>query len=106
MQIADFGLSRPLGETPALGTLAYSAPETLAVGPAGKPADVYSFGVVLWEMLHCAPPYPGLLEAQVCAGVLDGTLRPRFERGAPAPPAASAPSVDHAAAAMTGQDCP
>ena len=53
LQVSDFGLSRPinLGETHislgnALGTIAYTAPETFATNMAKKPSDVYAFGVM------------------------------------------------------------
>ena len=52
-QVADFGLSQPLelGATHAsmggaLGTIAYTAPETLVTNRMKKPSDVYAFGIL------------------------------------------------------------
>jgi hypothetical protein len=36
-------------------------------------------------MYYCQPPYEGLLDAQVCVGVIEGTLRPEFDPACPAP---------------------
>ncbi|MFD0894250.1 serine/threonine protein kinase [Luteolibacter ambystomatis] len=72
VKIADFGISRMLGETVeehaaggaaplhaptlAVGTPAYAAPEQLAAAPLDPRADLYSLGVVLCEMLTCMRP--------------------------------------------------
>lgn len=72
VKIADFGISRMLGEaveeqaaggaaplqapTLAVGTPAYAAPEQLAAAPLDPRADLYSLGVVLCEMLTCTRP--------------------------------------------------
>lgn len=36
-------------------------------------------------MYYCKAPYDGLIEAQVCVGVSEGTLRPEFDQDCPAP---------------------
>ena len=106
-KVADFGLSRHIEETvqPTRGlqgsnklssfnsqsslessssagvggTTAYLPPEAFDDPTSrGCPADVYAFGIILWQMYYCSIPYEGLLEAQVCAGVVGGWLRPEF----------------------------
>ncbi|KAL4513700.1 hypothetical protein Ndes2437A_g00605 [Nannochloris sp. 'desiccata'] len=67
------------------GTTAYLPPEAFEDStPRGRPGDVYAFGVMLWSMYYCKNPYEGMLEAQVCAGVLNGWLRPEFTEDCPA----------------------
>lgn len=67
------------------GTTAYLPPEAFENSTArGKPGDVYAFGIMLWSMYYCKNPYKGMMEAQVCAGVLDGWLRPEFTEDCPA----------------------
>jgi serine/threonine protein kinase len=67
------------------GTTAYMPPEAFENSTTrGKAGDVYAFGVMLWSMYHCKVPYEGMLEAQVCAGVLNGWLRPEFTEDCPA----------------------
>lgn len=71
VKIADFGISRMLGDTVeepgqgtvaihaptlAVGTPAYAAPEQLASAPLDPRADLYSLGVVLCEMLTGVRP--------------------------------------------------
>ncbi|MES2467860.1 MAG: serine/threonine-protein kinase [Verrucomicrobiota bacterium] len=61
VRIADFGLTKLLGATPAvsgrtltgaaLGTPEYTAPEQLRGGTVDHRADIYSLGVMLYEML-------------------------------------------------------
>jgi serine/threonine protein kinase len=90
-KVADFGLARHTAEMgiaeeggcPA-GTPAYLPPEAFD-GPAAPACgwDVYAFGVILWVMWHCENPYERLHEAQVCAGVLGGWLRPEWKPGCP-----------------------
>jgi serine/threonine protein kinase len=67
------------------GTTAYLPPEAFENSATrGLPGDVYAFGVMLWSMYYCKNPYEGMLEAQVCAGVLNGWLRPEFTEDCPA----------------------
>lgn len=86
-KVADFGLSWHVGEgvngNEGGGTPAFTAPEAFEGGGGGKPGDVYAFGILLWCMYHCAEPFEGLLEAQVCVGVCEGHLRPKFEDTCP-----------------------
>jgi len=61
-KIADFGVSRLVGQsiiaaTTTLGTPLYMSPEAAAGNPVGPPADIYSLGVILFEMLTGRPPY-------------------------------------------------
>jgi hypothetical protein len=62
--LADFGLTRRLGEQEApaadgrsLGTLAYVAPEQIEARPVDGRADVYALGCMLFECLTSRPPY-------------------------------------------------
>eukprot|EP00891_Asterochloris_glomerata_P006439 jgi/Astpho2/6439/e_gw1.00094.16.1_t len=91
-KVSDFGLSRPLLESEDevaagnhVGTIMYSAPEIFATSRLTKPGDVYAFGIMLWEMFYCQTAYEGLIEAQICVGVCDGTLRPEFDDTCPMP---------------------
>lgn len=85
-KVADFGLARAavggsIGDT--IGTTIYAAPEVLAGENAGPAADVYSFGILLHEMFHSTHAYDGLLEGQIMAGVMNGTLRPSWDGDCP-----------------------
>ena len=42
-------------------------------------------GPAVWEMFYCQTAYEGLIEAQICVGVCDGTLRPEFDDTCPLP---------------------
>src|SRR5215471_1980778 len=70
--LADFGLSRRLGEDVSalgsglsLGTPAYVAPEQIAGGEVQGRADQYSLGCLLVECLTGQPPFPRGSEAAV-----------------------------------------
>ncbi len=39
----------------------------------------------MWEMFYCESAYEGLMEAQICVGVCDGSLRPHFNDTCPLP---------------------
>jgi len=39
----------------------------------------------VWEMFYCESAYEGLMEAQICVGVCDGSLRPQFNDTCPLP---------------------
>lgn len=45
--------------------------------------EVHSAAV--WEMFYCMAAYDGLMDAQICVGVCDGTLRPHFNESCPLP---------------------
>lgn len=64
-RLADFGISRALGEAPltmtgeVLGTAHYLSPEQVQGQPAGPASDVYSLAVVGYEMLTGSRPFEG-----------------------------------------------
>lgn len=39
----------------------------------------------VWEMFYCESAYEGLMEAQICLGVSEGSLRPQFNETCPLP---------------------
>jgi len=62
--LADFGLSRRLGEagaalnaTQSLGTVDYAAPEQIRAEEVDGRADLYSLGCLLYECLAGEPPF-------------------------------------------------
>lgn len=69
VKVADFGLSRCLGETDqplnltqsgvAMGTPLYMSPEQVQGKPADPRSDMYSFGVTCYHMLAGEPPFRG-----------------------------------------------
>jgi eukaryotic-like serine/threonine-protein kinase len=64
-RLADFGISRALGEAPltqtgeVLGTAHYLSPEQVQGQPAGPASDIYSLAVVGYEMLTGVRPFAG-----------------------------------------------
>lgn len=64
-RLADFGISRALGEAPltqtgeVLGTAHYLSPEQVQGQPAGPASDIYSLAVVGYEMLTGMRPFAG-----------------------------------------------
>ncbi len=102
-KVADFGLSwhveensenennQSINSTNSItagsvgGTTAYLPPEAFENSACrGPPGDVYAFGIMLWSMYYCKAPYEGMMEVQVCAGVMNGWLRPEFTQDCPA----------------------
>jgi serine/threonine protein kinase len=69
-KIGDYGLakfisaSRRGGQTEAIGTLHYMAPE-IAKGEYGKEIDFYSLGIILFEMLTGKLPFEGQSAGEV-----------------------------------------
>jgi calcium/calmodulin-dependent protein kinase I len=60
IKIADFGLSKVVGETPlktACGTPGYVAPEVLQCNGYGKEVDLWSTGVIMYILLCGFPPF-------------------------------------------------
>ena len=102
-KVADFGMSRHVEEVSSAashpptssglqcekdsivgGTLNYLAPEAFeAPTMRGRPSDVYAYGILMYEMYHCRAPYEGMLDAQICVGVVEGWLRPEFAQECP-----------------------
>jgi serine/threonine protein kinase len=64
-RIADFGISRDLGQPTAThtffgaGTLPYMAPELWQMQPATIKTDLYSFGCLAFEVFAGRRPFPG-----------------------------------------------
>jgi serine/threonine-protein kinase CTR1 len=84
VKVADFGLSRSVGETAdatmtACGTPSWAAPEVLRRDHYTHKADVYSFGICLWEMITRKRPYGTLKPYQVVISVASEGLRPNLE---------------------------
>ncbi len=76
-RVADFGLSRTFAASTVtgIGTVAWSAPETLSAGKESDcPADVYSYGVVLWELGTGLAPFGDVPPIAVALGVMQRTL--------------------------------
>jgi eukaryotic-like serine/threonine-protein kinase len=65
VKICDFGIARMLGaglasmtgETEALGTVSYMAPERVGDHPVDHRVDLYGLGCTLYAMLAGAPPF-------------------------------------------------
>lgn len=76
VKIADFGLSRMMGEeataqTQTLGTISYMPPELISSGRlGGSCVDVWSFGVLMWECLVSDFAYKGQPAATVFFNVV------------------------------------
>jgi serine/threonine protein kinase len=71
-KIADFGLSRPWGDslmTQEVGTKKWMAPEVMRGESYDEKADVYSFGIVLWELLTGCVPFDGMSDYQMATKV-------------------------------------
>ena len=70
----------------AMFPVRWTAPESMRQGGRFTTAsDVWSFGILMLEVFQDgARPYPGLGNAQVMRGVMDGSLRHPAPRGCPA----------------------
>jgi len=77
-KLCDFGLSREIVSTTMsrLGTIQYSAPETLRGEHYGEAIDMYSFGILIWEMITESIPYEGLAPLKVASEVAYNKTRP------------------------------
>jgi serine/threonine-protein kinase len=90
--LADFGLSRRLGDLTAptrsgpLGTLDYVAPEIVQQGRVDGRADQYALACVVFHCLTGAPPYAGGSDASVLLAHLQSEV-PRASVTAPGLPA-------------------
>jgi serine/threonine-protein kinase len=66
IRIMDFGIARDdrsrritrMGNTPAMGTPDYMAPEQVKAKRADKRTDIYNLGALLYEMLTGSIPFP------------------------------------------------
>ena len=90
--LADFGLSRRLGEAAAaigaadsLGTIDYVAPEQIGGGEIDGRADVYALGCVLYECLAGEPPFRRTSDAATLYAHLEEAppVLPRLEQVLP-----------------------
>ncbi|MFD3510321.1 serine/threonine-protein kinase [Nocardia sp. NPDC058666] len=75
--VADFGIAKAGADSTALtqtgtflATLAYAAPELIALGHVDHRADVYSLGCTLFELLTGRTPFPRETPAAVIAAHL------------------------------------
>ena len=90
--LADFGLSRRLGDLTAptrggpLGTVDYIAPEIVQQGRVDGRADQYALACVAFHCLTGAPPYAGASDASVLFAHLQSEV-PRASAIAPGLPA-------------------
>jgi hypothetical protein len=86
--LADFGLTRRLGELTSpgrsgpLGTLDYVAPEQIAQRPLDGRADQYALACLVFHCLTGSPPFEADTDAAVLYGHLHGD-RPRPSRIGP-----------------------
>jgi len=86
IKVADFGLSRALGEQgtnttlTACGTPCWTAPEVLRSQRYSFYADVYSFAICLWEMVTREDPFSGTAPYQVVIAVATTKLRPNLPK--------------------------
>ncbi len=71
LQLADFGLSRVLGDlathvsTRTYGTISFMPPELIRDAKLSKAADVYSYGILMWETYNSRTAYEGVPAATV-----------------------------------------
>lgn len=81
-KLADFGLSRLLGEqqthidTGSCGTTTYAAPELLVEGRLTRACDVYSFGILMWSLVAGVSPFQGMPPVQVRRACMHCKPRP------------------------------
>jgi len=84
-KLCDFGLSREMASTTMsrLGTIQYSAPETLRGEHYGEAVDMYSFGILIWEVVTEEVPYEGLAPLKVASEVAYNNTRPKIPASCP-----------------------
>lgn len=90
-KIADFGLSRVIGDDleaeqsklTAFTTPAWTAPEVIRMEHYTEKVDVYSFGIILWEIFTRDEPYEGREAMQIAFAVAKENLRPTIPPGCP-----------------------
>lgn len=86
MFLADFGLSRVMSSTRAMGTRTlqastsgFQAPEQLKAEEVNEGADVYAFGVTMVELFGEEPVWDGLNHYQIlCKVAVEGAL-PKYD---------------------------
>jgi tRNA A-37 threonylcarbamoyl transferase component Bud32 len=92
VKLLDFGLAKArgddtlTGESVALGTVAYLAPEGLTQRPVDGRSDVFAFGVLGYELLTGKRPFTGETLPAVLAAVLNGRPVPLRELVPECPP--------------------
>lgn len=82
VMLADFGISKTLGDTAAtltktgttIATLLYASPEQLDGADLDGRTDVYSLGCTVFHLLTGTPPYPGPNPSVVIRGHLTGPI--------------------------------
>lgn len=90
-KLADFGLSRMLGQeqthvnTQSYGTATHASPELLRHGKLGPAADVYAFGIIAWEIVAGEEAYSDLTAIQILVQVSQHDLRPPIPDTCPTP---------------------
>ncbi len=79
LKVTDFGLARPLDNTPGLtqhgavvGTPRYMPPEQLFGNIVDEKSDLFSVGAVLYECLTGLPPFDADTPTQIVAKLVDG----------------------------------
>jgi CheY-like chemotaxis protein/predicted Ser/Thr protein kinase len=79
LKVTDFGLARPLDNTPGLtqhgavvGTPRYMPPEQLFGNTVDEKSDLFSAGAVLYECLTGLPPFDADTPTQIVAKLVDG----------------------------------
>ncbi|GET04100.1 kinase-like domain-containing protein [Rhizophagus clarus] len=91
-EISDFGLCRPMDQSPAdkviCGVLPFVAPEVLLGKEYTKAADIYGFGMIMYEVISGKPPFVDMdydenLALAICSG-----QRPQIPEYTPEPYAA------------------
>jgi serine/threonine protein kinase len=82
VKLADFGIARIVGESPAtttgtvIGTIAFIAPEVIRGEQPTPACDVYAAGITLYELLTGGQPFTGQVVAIMHAHLESAPPRP------------------------------